>query len=172
VLGGTARRTVPVLILLGSFKRSRPNVLHDLIQSARAGEARALTNVLQLVRERASLLPVELGDGAIVTVPGHQPRGSHPLLATVASDMAERMGWTHAERALLRRQAAPEAKFAAVREERAEVATLAWYPPPGQTIVLLDDVLRTGTTLRVCVNAIRRADPRPITAVVLAESLA
>jgi predicted amidophosphoribosyltransferase len=164
---------VPVLILLGSFKRSRPDALHDLMQSARTGEARAVTNVLQLVRERTSLLPAELGHGAIVTVPGHQPSRGNPLLATVAKDMAERMGWTHAERALLRRRAAPEAKLAAVRDERAEVATLVWHPPPGKTIVLLDDVLRSGTTIRVCVDAIRlTADARPITAVVLAESLA
>lgn len=167
-----AHQTVPVLILLGSFQRSRPDPLHDLIQSARAGGDRALTNVLQLVRERTSSLPGELGDGAIVPVPGHRPSGVNPLLAAVAREIAEEMSWTYAERALLRRRPAPQAKLAAVREARTEVATLAWHPPPGRTIVLLDDVLRTGTTMRVCVDAIRwAADPRPITAVVLAESL-
>lgn len=157
--------------MLGEFRVRGIDPLHSLIRAARAGDTWAVAEVLRRVAGRASALLPPISGGVIVPVPGHLPSDMQPLLGEVAAVLAATREWTVANRALLRRHETPEAKTAPVRDRASEVTSLEWNPPPGETIVLLDDVVRSGTTFQVCADAIRAiGDSRPIVALALARA--
>jgi predicted amidophosphoribosyltransferase len=156
-------------VLLGSFDVQGADPLHDLLRAARMGADEAVAVVLGRVRERATALLLEVDDGVIVTVPSHLPDARQPLLEEVAGVLAATRGWARADGALRRCSQAPEAKTAPVRDAAAEIESLEWRPPAGKTIVLLDDVVRSGISLQVCAQAIRATgDRRPVVGLALA----
>jgi Phosphoribosyl transferase domain len=157
-------------VLLGSFAVAGEDPLHALIRAARGGDPRAVSEVIDRTRGAAPSCWPRVTDAVVVPVPGHVPGAAAPLLLAVARELADARGWTCADDALRRRHPAPEAKSAPPREPGAEAGTLEWRSPPrGRTVVLVDDVVRTGATLAACVAAIRAAlDDREVVAVVLA----
>ena len=168
------RVSVPTRVLLGSFSADRLDPLHDLLRAARTGDESALCAVLDRARN-AAVAPWPGVDGAVVVaVPAHLPGPANPLVVAVADAVADVDRWEHRRDALRRIRPGPEGKSADARDARdawAEATTLVWAPAPGGTaIVLVDDVVRTGTTLAACLLAIRAAgDLRPVLAAVLAE---
>lgn len=164
---------VPTWIVLGPFHVARPDGLHSLIRLARVGDPAALAAVLEDVRRLAPAAWPQVIAGVAVPVPGHVPGPHGRLVATAARQIAAVRGWRHHHDALRRRRAAPEAKAGGPRDPGSDAATLQWRPPKrGHAIVLVDDVVRTGGTLRSCVEAIRGAgDERPVVAIVLASAI-
>jgi phosphoribosylpyrophosphate synthetase len=166
--------SVTTAIVLGSFHVARASGLHLLIRSARTGDPTAIGVVVDRLGQSISSIWPTITDAVVVPVPGHLPASDVPLVQIASSEIAARRGWICAEGALRRCQPAPAAKTGPVRDRRAEIETLVWMAPEhGQTIVLVDDVVRTGTTLRVCGEAIRAAgDRREIVAIALAAAIA
>jgi len=171
--GNDRRMSVPIAIVLGSFRVAGASSLHRLIRSARAGDPTAMGTVVDRLAKTIGSTWSTITDGVVVPVPGHLPGSDNPLVEIASSEIATRRGWFCAEGALGRSRPAPAAKTGPIRDRRAEVGTLAWLAPQhGQTIVLVDDVIRTGTTLRVCAEAIRAAgDDRGIVAIALAAAI-
>jgi phosphoribosylpyrophosphate synthetase len=161
---------VPTRILLGSFSADRADQLHDLLRVARAGDADAMSAILDRLRSAAPSVWPGIDGAVVLAVPGHLPGPANPLVLAVADDLAAARGWDHRRDALRRVRPSPQAKSGAARDAAAEAETLVWVPAPGGTaIVLIDDVIRTGATLAACATAIRAAgDPRQVVAIVLA----
>lgn len=159
--------------LLGSFDVLGSSELHVLIRTARAGDPGATAEVLDRARRALEARLGATRGGVVVPVPGHLPGGPGPLVEALACAIAGERGWPHAADALRRDRHVPEAKAAGARDLQMERETLTWTPPlVGETIVLVDDVVRTGLTLRACAEAIRASgDDRAILMVVLAIAL-
>jgi predicted amidophosphoribosyltransferase len=112
-------------------------------------------------------------EAIVVPVPRHLPGPAHSLLTTVSREIATVRGWHEAEDALRRIGRAPEAKVGGTRDPEVEAATLEWRVPSHDgVIVLIDDVVRTGATLRACAVAIRAAgDRRSVVAIAVAAAI-
>ena len=166
--------SVPTAIVLGSFQLARASSLHRLIRAARTGDPTAIGTVVDRLGQAIGSIWPTITDGVLVPVPGHLPASDVPLVRIASSEIATRRGWVYAEGALRRRRPAPAAKTGPVRDRCTEIESLRWIAPErGQTIVLVDDVVRSGATLRVCAEAIRAAgDRRQIVAIALAAAIA
>lgn len=172
------RADVPVVhdvetrIVLGSFPVGSIGGLHDAVRAARTGNLAAVTDVLRRVRVAMPSVWPEVTAAVVVPVPGHLPGPPHPLLVAVCEAIAAVRGWHLATEALRRRTAAPEAKAGRTGDPGGEAATLGWrHPTPGEVIVLVDDVVRTGATIRSCAEAVRLAgDERRVVAIALARA--
>jgi hypothetical protein len=165
----TTAPDVPVRILLGSFSIGVADELHDLVRAAHEGKPEAVSTVLERVRRAARLVWPHIPEALVVPVPGHMPGPVHPLLRAISAEIATVRGWDQAD-VLRRRRPGPEAKAGGDRDPEAEATTLEVRRPTSPAaIVLVDDVVRTGASLRACVGAIRAGgDGRVVVAVVLA----
>lgn len=161
---------VPTWIVLGAFAAGHADPLHELIRGARDGDRTAAGRVIVGAREAAPLLLPGVTDAVVIPVPGHAVGTASPLVRAASMAIAQARGWWYAAASLRRRGPALEAKAGGARDIGMEATTLDWIPPlRGGRIVLVDDVLRTGLTVRVCAEAIRSAgDPREVVAVAIA----
>lgn len=152
---------VATRVLLGTFSADFADPLHALVRAARAGDRTALSEVVDRIRLVAWTIWPEIESAVIVGVPGHRPGPTNRLILEVAGELAVIRGWTHVRNRLRRCRSATEAKVGGPRDASADATTLEWVPAPGgAAIILLDDVVRTGTTLRACAASIRVAGDR------------
>jgi predicted amidophosphoribosyltransferase len=167
-----APAVMPIAILLGTISSAVDDPLHDLVRAARTGDAAAFSEVIDRVRLLAPDTWPDVRSAVVAGVPGHRPGPANRLVLAVAEELAGARGWSHARDALRRIRPAPEAKAGGTRDARKEAHTLAWAPAiGGGAIVLVDDVVRSETTLDACAAAIRAAsDHRPVVAVAVARS--
>jgi predicted amidophosphoribosyltransferase len=164
------RGDIPTRILLGTFSTDHSAPLHDLLRTARTGDVKAISEILERVRIADTLAWPAVERVLVVAVPGHRTGPANGLVLAVAGALALAHGWDQGRDALRRIRPSPEAKAGGARDAAGEAATLDWQAAPeAGTIVLVDDVIRTGTTLAACLTAIRTAgDVRPVFAAVLA----
>jgi adenine/guanine phosphoribosyltransferase-like PRPP-binding protein len=161
---------VPTWIVFGAFGTGHADPLHELIRAARDGDRTAAGCVIDGAREAAPLLLPGVMDAVVIPVPGHAAGTISPLVRAASLAIAQARGWWYAAASLRRRGPVPEAKAGGTRDIGMEASTLEWSPPlSGGRIILVDDVLRTGMSVRVCAEAIRSAgDPREVVAVAIA----
>ena len=170
---------VAVRVLLGSFDPDAdpPDPVHLLVRRFRAGERVATRAVVGVATALPDLMD-DLGSGRAVpiAVPGHDGTISVGMraLMTALGAAAGRPAAGHP--VLARHVAIPEVKVHGARDPSAELASLRWLSGGGMRgidrVVLLDDVLVSGGTLRACVAAMRRDGWRgEVTALVLARAI-
>jgi predicted amidophosphoribosyltransferase len=156
--------------VLGTFTARPADPLHDLIRAARDGDRTAAGHIIDGAREAAPRLLPGVTDAVVIPVPSHAVGTASLLVQAAAMAIARARGWWYAPASLRRRDPVAEAKAGGTRDVAAEAATIDWIAPrQGRRIVLFDDVLRTGMSVRVCAEAIRSAgDPREVVAVAMA----
>jgi predicted amidophosphoribosyltransferase len=156
--------------VLGTFTARPADPLHDLIRAARDGDRTAAGHIIDGAREAAPRLLPGVTDAVVIPVPSHAVGTASLLVQAAAMAIARARGWWYAPASLRRRGPVPEAKAGGTRDIGMEATTLEWSPPlSGGRIILVDDVLRTGMSVRVCAEAIRSAgDPREVVAVAMA----
>jgi len=161
---------VSTAVLLGSFAFNKPDRLHDLIRTARAGSPKAIAKVLDGVQRTILDVWPGITEATIVPVPPHVPGHAHPLLLAICEEIATARGWRVATEALRRIGPAPEGKAGGARNPESEATTLIWDgSSPSSAIVLVDDVVRSGATLQACAGAVRAGgDDRTLLAIALA----
>ena len=164
---------VPTAVLLGSFALDAHDRLHDLIRTARSGDPGAIAEVLRGVRRAITGVWPEITDAVVAPVPRHVPGPANGLVMATCEAIAEARGWRLVGNALQRTSPAPEGKAGGRRDLEREAGTLTWDgSTAGPVIVLVDDVVRTGTTLNACVKAMRdTGDERALLAIALARPI-
>jgi predicted amidophosphoribosyltransferase len=141
-----------------------------LIRAARAGDRAAASEVIDRVRVVAWTVWPEIESAVVVAVPGHRTGPANQLNLEVASELALIRHWNHAPGTLRRWSPVQEAKAGGPRDVTTEAMTMAWVSAgDDEAIILVDDVVRTGLTLRSCATSIRAAgDQRRIVGLCLA----
>lgn len=162
---------VPTAVLLGSFELNKPDRLHDLIRTARAGRPGAIEEILGGVRRAIRTVWPEIIVATLVPVPRHVPGPAHALIMATCEEIARARAWHIAGDALRRTRPASEGKAGGPRDAESEATTLAWIASvPGTAIILVDDVVRSGATIEACVRAVRASgDKRRVLAITLAK---
>lgn len=169
-----------VAVALGAFdpRADDPDGLHALVRRFRAGDPDALEIACRAVADVLDRDPA-LRSAAIaaLVVPGHDgPAGV--ALGELVARTARGAGWRlPGPRALVRVTPVPEAKRRPARDEQGELASLRWdgrlVTPGVTTLLLVDDVVASGSTIRACVAALRRDGwAGPVRALVLARAAA
>jgi predicted hotdog family 3-hydroxylacyl-ACP dehydratase len=155
---GRAGDGIPVRAC-ASFPLDAPSDLHDLARAFHAADAAALDAVVRLVTDavHAGAAGVSTAPAAVVVVPGHLPGSRNEPTLALAQRLVATLGWPRPGDGILVRLApAPEGRTAVGRLPAEEAATLRWHTgdlPDAGTVVLLDDVVRTGSTLAAAVAA-------------------
>lgn len=160
---------VPTTIALGAFAAGEGSPLHALIRRFRAGDEAAyrvaFDAAARALVDRADQLPA---GSLLVAVPSHSPDDTHRPLDRLVADLAAHTDRTVAGPRWLRRvREVPEAKL--VWTDPARLAgSLRWDAPrPSRSIVLVDDVIRSGATIEACLTTIAAASPSTRVALVL-----
>jgi hypothetical protein len=148
---------VRVVIAMGTFTAGDDSSLHALIRGFRAGDKGAFRTAFEavadaLARERAAL-PERC---VLVAVPAHRPGQSRRPIDVLVSELATVQGWAApAEPPLRRIEPVPEAKLGCTGIAD-PTRSLHWTPQMyADGVVLIDDVVRSGGTIRSCVRAIQ-----------------
>jgi len=118
---------------------------------------------------------VAFGGRDLVPVPLHPMRLAERGFnqsALLAKGLARPASAVYCPRALLRRSnTARQARLErSAREENLREQIQARHPPSGRPVVLVDDVLTTGSTARACLSALRSVNARVELIVVLARA--
>jgi hypothetical protein len=153
------------VLACAAFPRDDDGPLHALVRSFRDGDPDAFEAVLAIVVAAlgapGGVLGAEAaGPVAVVVVPGHLAATGNPPCERLVEALAARFPVVRPAPGVLVRVAdAPMGRLGGDRDPGAEAATLVWRPrllPPARTVLLLDDVVRSGATLEA---ALRSAPP-------------
>jgi hypothetical protein len=155
------------IIVLGSFRPDRTGPVHATIRALRTGRDGEPAVTARLPATVGGAWP-EVRDAVVVPVPGHLVGGASAAVERLAVAIADLRHWRLAREALRRVQPSAEGKAGPARDPAAESATLDWARPAGAVVVLVDDVVRSGATIRACTLAIRATgDVRDIRVIAL-----
>jgi ComF family protein len=146
---------------LGPYEGTLRTVLHALKYARRRRLAARLADALLASTAIRALLEADV---RLVAVPLHprrlRERGFNQS-ELIARALGRRTGLPVLARALARRRDTPSQAGLSAAERRRNVAGAFEARRPacveGQTVVLVDDVLTTGATVRACAAALRRA---------------
>ena len=147
--------------------RTRSAVAYDdlsrgLVLKLKYGRKVALARTMAHYME--PLLDPDTTDGLLIAVPLHRSRlwqRGFNQSALVAHEIAKRTGLGHSPRAIRRIKRTPPLKGMSLLQRRKTMAGAFSVNPDmdlhGRTVVLVDDVLTTGSTANACARALMRA---------------
>ena len=144
--------------------------LRDLVHAAktygpRPGDSRKAEKLAELFADRMSKHPAIARSDAIVSVPANPPKKPHNLPEVMASALSEATGVPFERTSILKLRPTPEIKNLP-NEEKLQALVGAYEVSTnlaGKSVVLVDDILYSGTTLGVIGDLLRAA---PVTQVI------
>lgn len=152
--------------------------LRDLVHAAKTygnkpGDPKKAEELSELFAQRMSKHPAINRSDAIVSVPANPPKKPHNLPEVMASALSEAAGVPFERTAILKTRPTPEIKNLPNEEKLQALegayevsATLA-----GKSVVLVDDILYSGTTLGVIGDLLRAASVTQIIAATATKTL-
>ena len=149
------------------IQRTRSAVAYDDLSRSiaiRLKYGRKVALARTMARYMAPLVRADGGDAILVPVPLHRGRlwqRGFNQSALVAAELARRTGLRSDLRLLKRVKRTPALKGMSLNQRRRTVAGAFSIDPAaeleGRTVVLVDDVLTTGSTANACARALKRA---------------
>ncbi|MFC4452803.1 ComF family protein [Deinococcus sonorensis] len=150
---------VPHLVALGPYR----GVLGRTVRALKYGGARELAPLLGAAL--AEGVPAAWQVRAVLHVPMHPARlrqRGYDQAALLAAEVARQLGVPHVTALARVRQGGPQAKQAAEQRRTALQGAFVCRSVPAGALLLLDDVMTTGSTLTACRDALTQAGAGPV----------
>ncbi len=144
------------------------------VQTPKPGDPRAAAELAHRLADRYSRHPTVASADRIIGVPANPPKVPHNLPEFLANAIADRCAVRFDKSLVVKTSSTVEMKEGMPDDEKLSVIRGAYALSErvdGETVVVVDDLVRSGTTLGVIAEAVRHAGAKTVIGIVATKTL-